>query len=440
MGNELLEQVLAEIAKADPDRASMAESIVEALSAGEGIERIDLAGVQRFAWYELPLKWMAPDDLRQYILDVSCDVFDGLGMSRYADVFRSPTTANVYAAYGESPKDGFTAFRKAYQASGIEPPDLEDFEWGDVMGVEEATALAYTERALEEAIVTGRMTPGTRGWKTTADEVTAAVLDGPHPELPGQTHRTTILTERVGSWVRSAEHRSPQLHALRTQATKRLLAPIPVPPDAPECIEPAIWMLNWVDRGVTLTQAGYLPTAMVRESWDRFGWNLRWTERAPKSESELGELYELHALLRRVGAVRRKGSGLRLTIKGRRMCDDPAFAWRTLAIGLSDGRWSRAVAEVFTLLLLDGDCSTDQLRDRTADILGEAGWRTEGEPPDRWAILGAWSTTRWPLEAIGGVTRADGLLSRTTDLTEFGEATLLEQIRSEATGPQRRPA
>jgi hypothetical protein len=439
MGDEQLERVLAEMAAVDPDRASMAESIIESLTAGEGMERIDLASVQRFAWYELPLKWTAPDDLRQHILDVSCDLFDGLDMPRYADVFRSPATAKIYAAYRESSKDGFKAFRKAHQASGVDPPDLEDFEWGDMMGIEEAVALGNAERALEEAIVTGRMTPGSRGWKTTAAQVTATALDSSHRELLGQTHRTAILTERLGSWLRSAERHSPQLHALRTQATKRLLAPIPVPPDAAERLEPVVWMLDWVDRGVTLTQAGYLPTAMVRESWERFEWNLRWTDRAPKSESELGELHELHSLLRRVGAVRTKGNGLRLTIKGRRMGSDPEFAWRTLAVGLSDGIWPRAVAEVYTLLLLDGEQSTDHLQDRATDILVEAGWSTEDGPPDRWAVLGTWSSTRWPLEALGGVTPTDGFIARTTGLTEFGQATLLEQIRAEATGPRSRP-
>jgi hypothetical protein len=440
MGEEQLERVLAEMAAVDPDRASMAESIIESLTAGEGMERIDLASVQRFAWYELPLKWIAPDDLRQHILDVSCDLFDGLDMPRYADVFRSPATAKIYAAYRESSKDGFKAFRKAHQASGVDPPDLEDFEWGDMMGIEEAVALGNAERALEEAIVTGRMTPGSRGWKTTAAQVTATALDSSHRELLGQTHRTAILTERLGSWLRSAEHHSSQLFALRSQATKRLLAPIPVPPDAAERLEPVVWMLDWVDRGVMLTQAGYLPTAMVRESWERFEWNLRWTDRAPKSESELGELGELHSLLRRVGAVRTKGNGLRLTIKGRRMGDDPEFAWRTLAVGLSDGIWPRAVAEVYTLLLLlDGEQSTDHLQDRATDILVEAGWSTEDGPPDRWAVLRAWSSTRWTLEALGGVTPTDGFIARTTGLTEFGQATLLEQIRAEATGPRSRP-
>lgn len=440
MEDTSLERVLADMAKVDADRALMAESIFDSLTAGEGIEMIDLARVQRFAWYELPVKWLAPDDMRQHILEVSGELFDGLGMSRYADVCRSPVTGEILAAYRKSPKAGLAAFRKASQRSGIDPPDLDDFAWGDVMGIEEAIARANTERSLEEAIVTGRMTPGSRGWKTTAADVTTTLLDGPDSDLPGQTPRTAILTERVADWLRNAEHRSPQLHALRSRATKRLLAPIPVPPDATEHLDPVTWLLDHVGRGVTLTQAGYLPTALVRESSDRFGWNLRWTDRAPKSESELFELGEIHASLHRLGAVRNKGNGLVLTMKGHKMCSDPAFEWRTVAADLSNDVWSRAVAEVFTLLLLDGEQPTDYLESRAVDILGEMGWRTQDGPPDRRAVMSAWYPTRWLLTALGGVIPTDVFVDRTTGLTEFGAATLLEQIRVEATGPRSRPS
>lgn len=439
MGYESLGRVLAEMAADDQDRAEMAEAVADWLTAGEGIERIDLAGVQRFVWYELPVKWMGNAGLRRRALEAAVELFDRLGMARYAEVCRSPVTTEIHDAYVESREKGIKAFQRAYRRSGIDPPDLDDFVWGDVMGVEEAVARRAAERALEEAMTVGRFALGARGWKSVAMEVTAAVLDAPHPDLPGQTRRTALLTERLEKWLRRLERRGPQLHALRSRHVNRLLHPIAVPADVVERIEPVSWFLDRVDQGADLTQAGYLPTAMVREGWERFAWELGWTDRPPRTEMEVIRLHELHRLLRRLGAVRRRGRVLGLSPRGRRMRNDPEASWRAVAAGLSDGDWARAVAEVFTLLQLGGDQLDEELEVPAATILGESGWHLDGEPPDTRAVATAWWTTRRPLEALGGVEGGGDWRSRTTRLTDFGEATLLEQIRVEATGPRPGP-
>ncbi|HDK46008.1 MAG TPA: hypothetical protein ENG94_06985 [Actinobacteria bacterium] len=204
-------------------------------------------------------------------------------------------------------------------------------------------------------------------------------------------------------------------------------------------MEPITWFLDSVEEKTQLTQAGYLPTAMVREAWDRFDWNLGWTDRPPHSEIEVVQLYELHRLLRRLGAVRRRGRDLHLSRLGRRMREDLEAAWRAVAAGLSDGEWPRAVAEVFTLLLLDGERRDREREAQASAILGNVGWRTDGEPPDTRAVASTWWVTRRPLAALGGVDREGDWTSPLTRLTGFGGATLLEQIRAEATGPRSRP-
>jgi len=239
--------------------------------------------------------------------------------------------------------------------------------------------------------------------------------------------------------VRTVERRSPVLHGLRSRHVNRLLHPVPVPGDVAERMEPVTWFLERVDAELRLTQAGYLPTAMVREGWERFSWNLGWTERAPRSETELGELHELHDLLRRVGAVRRRGRELRLTRLGRRMRADLEAGWRVTAAGLSDGAWPRAVAEVYTLLLLEGEHEDRTLEAEATTLLGEAGWQADGQPPDSRVVLRAWWQTWRPLRVLGGVEGAGDWRSRTTRLTGFGEATLLEQLRVAATGPRSTP-
>ena len=440
MQHDPLQRALAEMEAVDPDLARTAESVVEWLTAGEGVEVIDLAGVLRFAWYELPVKWSGPPDLSGRVLAAAAELFDRLDLTRYAAVCRSTETARIQRAYARARREGFEAFHAAYQRSGVDPPHLDDFVWGEVMGSEEVAARATTEQALEEAMTQGRLTPGASGWKSVAIRVTAGVLDSPHPTLPGQTHRTAILTERLDDWLRRAQERSPALHALRSRHVNRLLHPIPVPADVAERMKPITWFLDRVDQRAQLTQAGYLPTAMVREGWELFDWDLGWTDRPPRSETEVGRLYELHMLLRRLGAVRRRGRDLRLSRLGGRMREDPELAWRTAAAGLSDGEWPRAVAEVFTLLLLDGEQRDQELEAQATAILSEAGWRTDGEPPDTRTVGSAWWVTQRPLAALGGVERDGDWRSRITRLTGFGEASLLEQIRVEATGPRSTPS
>ncbi|GBD85421.1 hypothetical protein BMS3Abin02_01828 [bacterium BMS3Abin02] len=439
MKDDSLQQALAELKAVDSDLARTAESVVEWLTAGEGVEVIDLAGLLRFAWYELPTKWSGPSGLHSRALEAAAELFDRLDLPRYAAVCRSSETAKILEAYARSSREGFKAFQVAYRRSGVDPPHLDDFAWGEVMGFEEAAARGTAEGALEEALTEGRLTPGASGWKTVAMEVTAGVLDSPHRTLPGQTHRSVILTERLDDWLRRAEGRSPNLHALRSHCVNRLLHPVPVPVDVAERMEPITWFLDSVEEKTQLTQAGYLPTAMVREAWDRFDWNLGWTDRPPHSEIEVVQLYELHRLLRRLGAVRRRGRDLHLSRLGRRMREDLEAAWRAVAAGLSDGEWPRAVAEVFTLLLLDGERRDRELEAQASAILGNVGWRTDGEPPDTRAVASTWWVTRRPLAALGGVDREGDWTSPLTRLTGFGEATLLEQIRAEATGPRSRP-
>ena len=438
MTDDRIQQVLKDMVASDPDRGQTAEAVAGWLTAGEGVEMIDLAGVQRFAWYSLPVKWSGSPDEHRRVLAAAAELFDRLDLPRYSAVCRSEETEEIIEAYAVSNQTGLKAFRKAYQRSGVDPPDLDDFVWGDVMGIEEAVAQGTAEGALEEAMTQGALVPGARGWKSVAADVTAGALDSPHSTLPGQTHRTAIVTERLDSWLREVEGRT-KLHALRSRHVNRLLHPIPVPEDVAERIEPITWFLGRVDEGARLTQAGYVPTAMVREGWERFSWDLGWTDRPPRTETEVIQIHVLHLLLRRLGAVRRRARDLRLSRLGDSMRDDPQVAWRTVAVGLSGGEWSRAVAEIFALLLLEGETHDRRLEARATEIIAETGWRMDGEPPDARAVASTWWETRRPLMVLGGVKRGGDLMSRTTTLTEFGEATLLEQIRAEATGPRSRP-
>jgi hypothetical protein len=144
-----VEDAIARIGRRDPEVGQQARHVYETLTWGEGPAVLRQAGVQDWLWYRVPTKYLTDE---------------------------------------------------AREASGIDPPDLADFAWGQVMGAEEAQAHATVEDALERAIAGGELVVGARGWRGRQREVTARALDGDHQYQPGQSWRTAILTERITTW------------------------------------------------------------------------------------------------------------------------------------------------------------------------------------------------------------------------------------------------
>ena len=110
-------------------------------------------------------------------------------------------------------------------------------------------------------------------------------------------------------------------------------------------------------------------------------------------------------------------------------------AWREVAAGFSESGWPRAVAEVFTYLLVDGERPEEEMEQVAASVLAPD-WRDGEQRPDHRAVGYAWWRTRSPLEVLGGAIARGPRHSSMLRLTDFGQATLLEQIRVTATGPQ----
>ena len=439
MNDDRLKAAYAEISANDPDAVTLADGMVQWIAGDLGIEGFSLSGVQRFAWFDLWVKWDATDQQKQDVLTVGAALFDALGLDRYASVLRSPQTLEIAAAHKRSYDEGLNAFQKAFRASGIDAPDLEDLVWGDISAAEENAARTAISRALEQAMDDGRLTPGERGWRTTAKAVTAEVVHSDHPDIPGQSWRSVILTERIENSLRMLEGRSPELQRLMSRTVNRLLSSIPPPADLEMHLAPATWFLDYVGAGVKMTGAGFLPTAMVRDGADRFGWDKGWSDDPPKKESDSMELGTLHQILLDAGAIRhRKGDATRTTI-GSRMAADPEYAWRTIAASLTPYEWLASVAQVYTLLMLDGESDTEILCDRSRTILTEYGYRFGDEPLGDYDVERAWWHVSRPLDVLGGLTDNGRYPSRKYTLSPFGEATLLERLRLDMTGPMRHP-
>jgi hypothetical protein len=122
-------------------------------------------------------------------------------LPRYAAICGGPETAAVLQAYERSDQEGFRAFRRAQERSGVEPPDLPGpplwFAWGPVMGEQEAGAFSVAA-ALELAVAGGGLRPGARGWRAAQQAVACQHLATPRPELDGHSWLELVAAERLG--------------------------------------------------------------------------------------------------------------------------------------------------------------------------------------------------------------------------------------------------
>jgi hypothetical protein len=446
LDDEDVRGAIERMADRDLDRGRDAQHVYDTLMWGEGPSRIDQAGVQRWLWYELPTKYMTDEPgYMARLAAVAAELFDELGLDAYAALCRSQVTAGVHAAFDRSRDDGFAAMRKALVSSGIDPPDLDSFAWGQVMGTEEAMAGAAAVSALELAIANGELVVGGRGWRARQREITERVLDSDHPSQPGQTWRTAVVTERIGTWVDAASMRSAELGRRRARLSKRLLHPIPPPPDVAERIAPLTWLLDAFGDEQALTQAGYLNTAFVLTVHAHRPWKDPFpVDRPPRTETDEITLHRLRGFLETAGAMRKRHRVLQRTQRGAAMATDPAVAWVALIERLGSNPWNRFVTETCGLVLLDGDGPVPE-KEVTAAVVGmagEAGWRTSSDrdaDPSARDVSWAFSDSR-ALLGLFGMLQADGDWGdRRYHFTPAGETTMLAMLRATATGPRERP-
>lgn len=209
-------EALEHLAANDPALADEAAHVASWMAGGDDNEdpaALTLAGLQTFLWYELPTKWMIDPDDRARTITAAAKLFETLGRPRYVELCHSPITTKILDAYDRSDTAGRKAFRTALNNSPVDPPDLTDFAWGSIMGLDEASARATVEIGLETALDAGRFSPGVGMWRAAKATITAEILDTPQEHYFGQTWRSVIITERLHTWTNM--FRSPTLSSLR---------------------------------------------------------------------------------------------------------------------------------------------------------------------------------------------------------------------------------
>jgi hypothetical protein len=430
---------LARLRAEDERLGGDAEAALNSLTWDEGLETITQYGLQAFLWYELPRKWMTDLEGRRHLAMALGRLLDLVGLPRYAAICRSPETDTVLEAHERGGREGFAAFRRAEERSGVHPPELPEFTWGPVMGMREASAFWSTAAALELAITGGQLRPGSRGWRAAQQAIARRHLAAARPELDGRTWLEVVLDERVEEWARS---RGQARQALVDPLIARLRdGPVEVPAGAAEAVAPLRWLLARAGEGVALTQKGNLARPVVLEAVERFGWQP--LPNPPRGEDDVFELWVLRDLARDLGAVRRSGRRLVATHAGHALAGDAEALWRAVAGRLGSGDdFSAIVTELTLALLLDtGEILEAELVERVrAAVVGE-GWhdRATGEPPDPQAVQRQLAD---PLRLLGvlGLSREGGTWrARTVALMGVGRATALEALRARASGPRPDP-
>jgi hypothetical protein len=440
-GEATIRAAISELARENAAFAADAKAALEWLTAGAGAEVLTQEDLQTFLWYGLPMKWLTDAEHHRRVVDALARAFDILDLTRYAAICRSEETASVLDAYEVSPAAGKKAFRAADIASGIHPPDIGDFEWGSIMGIEESHALSSSAQFLELAVASGTLVPGERGWKAQQIELTRAHLTTSRVELAGNTFLDVIGTERFASWLRGRN--SPTRRTILEPIVDLLRTHTNLPGGIDDPIPPLRWFLEQLVDGQTLTQTGYLNRPFVQEAATRFGWWDAELHGLPRSEADLFDLSQTRALAQQARLIRRSAKKLVLTTRGRTALSDPTALWKTTARALVPSHpFDRATGETALAVLAAAESvSKEELRTLVATVVTEEGWRVQpsGEPADERSI--SWSTHQTlnlcralNLLAIGGHWN-----DRSYQLNTGGRATAIEALRHAATGPHANP-
>ena len=436
----IVAQALARLRAEDERLGGDAEAALNSLTWDEGLETITQYGLQSFLWYELPRKWMTDLEGKRHLAMALGRLLDLIGLPRYAAICHSPETDAVLAAYERDDREGFSAFRRAEERSGVHPPDLPELAWGPVMGMREAGAFWSTAAALELAIAGGELRPGSRGWRAAQQRIARRHLAAARPELDGRIWLDVVVDERVEEWARS---RGQARRALVEPLIARLRSgPVAAPAGAAETVATLRWLLARAGEGIALTQKGNLARLVVIEAVERFGWQP--LPNPPRGEDDVFELWVLRDLARDLGAVRRSGRRLVATRAGRALAaGDGEALWRAVAGRLGGGDdFGAFVSELVLALLLDAsEVLQAELVERVhAAVVGE-GWHDQatGRPPEPENVRRQLADPLRLLGVLGLSWEGGDWRARTVALTGVGRATALEALRARATGPRPDP-
>lgn len=434
---------LADLSAHDPDDARDAEAALEWMAGWEGdgaplvLRRYDL---QVFLWYALPRRWLVPAEDHQRIALAMARLLDGLGDAArgYAALCRGLETRRLLRAWGADDPAAPQLLEAALETSGLEPPDTGLLRWGSFMGPQEAGVRGEVTALLEEAVETGRLASGARGFAAARAREVEAFLRAPSSGLEGRTPIDAVGDERLGRW---ADRGSVERRGILAPAVAHLRAPSPPVTASGVGLEPVAWLLDAAADGQAVTQTGALNRALVQSAVERFPtWWRSDLFGPPNREAEVVPLHEIHDLLRRARLLRRTKRRVVLTRRGASLRADPTALLAACAPDLiARAGFPAACQELVAALLLSASAEGlgwDQLDERVHAAIVADGWHAGDESPRiidvRYAAVGLVRL----LLALD-LARAEGKHpSRRLRLAEAGSEALRVALRDRAVAPQ----
>ena len=431
-----VETLLADLDASSADLARAAVGWI--LREGDSLTELGQVELQEFLWYQLPMKWMAETSELHEIAWSLADLFTAAGLERYAALCRAPETHRLLDAWQDTDHEpARKTMKEAIASSGVDPPDTPLMAGGSGLGAVERSASRRVSQALEQAIDAGELVPGGRGWKQLAARITEVSLTLPRLDLRGGTMLEAICRERCESW---AVGYPAVRQDLLGQMLPLLDGEVAVPAEASERLMPLRWLLEHVGDGATLTQAGWLPRALVLEANDTFGW-FALCGLTVRTESDLPELATLDELARRARLITRKGRKVSLSATGRRALGDPSLLWRIVVADIfSAGTYEGEGAALAAATLVNaGRPLPRQTVEATVGAGLEGRWRTDsGEALDQWAGLDATRNFGLLADVFGWFEQDDDWQNRTWTLTPPGREAALLGLKLQAQSPRNR--
>lgn len=163
---------------------------------------------------------------------------------------------------------------------------------------------------------------------------------------PGSGSLTQELMNRMPPGLRR-EFRS-YLHAAGLDGPATVEAKV-----AEAMTTPYLWLIRRIGiDGLSLTAAGWLPPAVVREAMTELGWAKDWIGKANREDQTLPVL-QLRESAQRLGLIRKIKGRLVLTSATKRLLDDPAGLWLFLARAIAHRHRHDSERDAAVLLLLE---------------------------------------------------------------------------------------
>jgi hypothetical protein len=430
-----LETLLADL---NPSSADLARAAVDwLLPEGAPLTQLGQIELQEFLWYQLPLKWLAETSVLHEVAWSLADLFTAAGLERYAALCRAPLTHLLLDAWQDNDHEpARRTMKKAVRSSGVDPPDTSLLSWGLVLGVAEQSARRRVSQALEQAIDAGELVAGERGWKKLAARITEISLAMRRLDLRGGTLLQAIHREREESWAAGY----PEVRRdVLTQMLPLLDGEVAVPVAASESLKPLRWLLEQVGDGTSLTQAGWLPRALVLEANDTFGW-FDLFGHTVRTETDLPELASLNELGRRAGLITKRGRKVSVSSKGREALGDPSLLWRiAVADVFSAGTFEGEGAALAAATLLRANMPVPYPTVEAKVGAGLVGrWRTlSGEALEEWSGLDATREFGLLANIFGWVEHDNRGQSKTWTLTSPGRQAALMGLQLQARTPRK---